>query len=283
LDVDDRRVWVIGRSVADRVMIPPSQLLEGDLEQATQRLRQNGWATVSTSIATERNLHLDDVLVLPTPAGASHFRVAAITTNLGWVSGAVAINTSDYRRAFETAAPSALQVEVRDGAPLSAAKRSVQQAMGPGLRVETRQEREERYFDLGREGVARLSQIAALLLVAAALAVACALTAMLWQRRPRLAAMRIQGARRGQLWRSLLFEASLVVLVGCIVGTVLGMYGHFLAGRYLRLTTGFSASFSLGGEQLLIATAVVAGVALLVSAIPGYLAANAPIRAGFQE
>jgi putative ABC transport system permease protein len=151
------------------------------------------------------------------------------------------------------------------------------------VRVQTQHERIAQYDEFGRQGVARLSQISDLLLVAAALAVACALAAMVWQRRPRIAALKIQGARRGQLWRAILFETGVLVSVGCVVGAVLGIYGHLLAGRFLRETTGFAAPFALGAEQLLIATALVAGVAMVMSAVPGYAAANAPIRAGFQE
>jgi putative ABC transport system permease protein len=266
-------------------MIPPSQLLRGDLTKATRRLRHGGWATVSDAMADERHLSLGGRLTLPTPTGNVDYRIAAITLNMGWIPGAVTINDRDYAGAMGTTDPSALEVDLAAGVTPAAGKRIVERWLGPrsGLRVQTRHERELQYYDFGRQGLVRLGQIALLLLIAAALAVACALVALVLQRRPRLAAMKIQGARRGQLWRALLFETGLLVSVGCIVGAILGVYGHFLAGRYLRLTTGFASPFSLGAEQLLIATAVVAGLAILVSAVPGYLAASAPIRAGFQE
>lgn len=285
LDVGSRRIWLIGRPINDRTMIPPSQMLHGNRGDATARLRQGGWATASAAFADEKNLQIGDSFTLPTAAGDTRFRLAAITMNLGWIPGAVTINNRDYARAMGVAVPSAIEVDLAPGVGPVEGKRIVQQALGPasGLRVQTRQEREEQYYVFGRDGVSRLSQIASLLLVAAALAVACALAATLWQRRPRLAALKIQGARRGQLWRAMLFETGLLVTVGCFVGAVLGVYGHLLAGRFLRETTGFAAPFAVGPEQLLIATALVAGVAMLISAVPGYLAANAPIRAGFQE
>lgn len=222
---------------------------------------------------------------MPTPSGDAQYRIAAITMNMGWIPGAVTINDRDYAIAMGSGDPSAVEVDLAAGVGPEQGRRIVERTLstGSGLRVQTRHERELQYYDFGRQGVARLSQISILLLVAAALAVACALVAMVLQRRPRLAAMKIQGARRGQLWRALLIETGLLVSVGCAVGAILGLYGHFLAGRYLRLTTGFASPFSLGVEQLLLAMASVAGIAILVSALPGYLAASTPVRASFQE
>lgn len=285
LDVDGRRIWLIGRPVDDRTMIPPSQMLEGDIELATKRLRRGGWATASAPFADERGIEIGDTFSLPTPTGGASFRLAATTMNYGWIPGAVTINDRDYVKAMDTKAPSAIEVDLAPGVLPAEGKRTVSRTLGTdiGLTVQTRREREEQYYEFGREGVSRLSQIAALLLLAAALAVACALGATLWQRRPRLAALKIQGARREQLWRSMLFETGLLVSVGCLVGAMLGVYGHLLAGRFLRTTTGFAAPFGVEAGQLLIAVGLVAGVALAMSAIPGYLAAGVPPRASFRE
>ncbi len=84
LDVDGRRLWAIGRPRGDRIMIPPSQLLRGDLDQATTRLRAGGWGAVSDALAKSRDLQVGDAFTMPTPSGPARFRVAAVTTNLGW-------------------------------------------------------------------------------------------------------------------------------------------------------------------------------------------------------
>lgn len=285
LDVGDRRVWVIGRPRGERDLIPPSQLLEGDHTRATRMLRESGWLAISDALAKSLGVEVGDAFRLPTPAGMVPFRVAAITTNLGWSPGAIILNTSDFGRAWQTNDPSALEIDLEPGVAPLEGKRIVQQTLGSesGLRVQTLREREAQYFVLGRQGLTRLTQISTLLLIAAALAVACALAATIWQRRGRLASLKIQGFDHWQLWRSLLLEAAFVIGIGCAVGATLGVYGHFLAGRYLKLTTGFPASFSLGAEQVLVALGLVAGVAYAVVAVPGYAAARTPTRASFQE
>ncbi|NLT06554.1 MAG: ABC transporter permease [Solirubrobacterales bacterium] len=285
LDIGDRRLWLIGRPVDSPTMIPASQMLDGDIEQATARLRAGGWATASAAFANERGVEVGDRLRLPTPTGARSFRLAATTLNFGWIPGAVTINNRDYADAVGTVAPSALEVDLAPGTSAEAGRQAVEAALGPasGLTVQTRAEREAQYYDFGREGIARLDQIAALLLLAAALAVACALAAAAWQRRPRLAALKIQGATRTQLWRAMLCEAGVLVAIGCTVGLTLGVYGHLLAGRFVRSATGFASPFTLQADELLLAGGFVAVVALAVSAIPGWFAAGASARASFSE
>jgi putative ABC transport system permease protein len=286
LDDGDRRLWIIGRSPADRAPIPSSQLLHGDLASATARIRRGGWAAISEVVAKSRGLEIGDRFTLPTPSGTTPLRVAAITTNLGWPPGGVILNARDFRRGWGSADPAALQVDLDPGIAPAAGKRAVERALGPaapGLRVQTLAERRAQYAALSRQGLTSLTQISTLLLIAAAIAVASALSAAIWQRRIRLAALKIQGFDRWQLWRSLLLEGAIVLAIGCAVGAVLGVYGHALASRYLELTTGFPAPFSVALPQIVATLALVASIAMLVVALPGWIAAQVAPRASFQE
>ena len=119
--------------------------------------------------------------------------------------------------------------------------------------------------------------------MAAALAVAAALGATIWQRRTRLAALKIQGYDRGQLWRAVLIESAITIAVGAVLGAVVGVFGHALADRFLALSTGFPAPFSLNAPQLLLTLALLSAIALAVIAIPGGAAARVPPTAVFQE
>ncbi len=99
-----------------------------------------------------------------------------------------------------------------------------------------------------RQGLHTLSQISTLLLIAAALAVAAALSATVWQRRARLASLKIQGYNPGQLWRGLLLESGVMLGVGSLAGAIVGIYGHALAGHWLTITTGLPRAV-LGGRD----------------------------------
>jgi putative ABC transport system permease protein len=285
MDVGSRRIWVIARPPGDRTIIPASQLLDGNLTRGDRLLRHGGWAAVSTSFATERGLRVGETFALPTPSGTKTFGVAAITTNVGWPPGALIINARDYRHYWQTAEPSALEVDLKPGVSAATGMRSIDRILTayPGVAVQTRQEREAQYAANSHQALQALSQISTLLLIAAAMAIASALSATIWHRRPLLASLKIQGYDRRQLWRALLLESMIVLGFGCVIGAVLGIYGHLLASRWLKLTTGFSAPFSLGAAQVLLDMALVAGLGLIVVAIPGFVAARVSSRIALQE
>jgi putative ABC transport system permease protein len=282
LDIGQRRVWVIARPSADTSMVPPSQILSGDRTTVNMRLRSGGWITVSRQIADERNVGIGDKLVLPTPTGDVGYRVAATTTNLGWGPGAVVLNSGDYRRAWATDTPSAVEVNLAAGADLQATKRAIRAVLGRsgGLQVETTAHRSRHANAIAREGLARLSQISTLLLIAASLAMAAAMGAGIWQRRVVLAQLRVMGWRPRKLWRALLLETAIVLGTGCLVGASAGVYGHLLLDRWLQLETGYPAPFMATGWQALAICAVVASTALAVTAVPGYVVSRTPPRVG---
>jgi putative ABC transport system permease protein len=285
LDVGTRRLWIVARPPGDEAPIPASQLLRGDLRSATRRLRAGGWATVSQEFADERHLRVGSPFSLPTPAGSARLRVAALTTNLGWSPGAIILSSRDYSREWQTRRPSAIEVNLRPGVSEAAGRRAVARAIAsrPGLGVQTFRERRAQYAADSRQGLHALSEISSLLLIAAALAVASALSAAIWQRRARLASLKIQGYDTSQLWRALLLESAIVLGIGCAVGALVGVYGHALASRWLRLQTGFPAPFQIGVGRVALTLAVLAAIALLVIALPGLRAAQAPARASVQE
>jgi putative ABC transport system permease protein len=285
LDLGPRRLWVRARPASDPAMLEAGQLVSGNLAHATELLRRGGWVAVSSGLADERNLRVGGSIVLPTPSGWVRFGVAAIMTNSGWPPGAITMNAADYSRFWQTADPAALEVDLKQGVSLTAGKHAVAGALGdrPGLEVRTSGERAAESEASARQGLHTLGDIATLLLVAAALSVASALGAVIWQRRAKLASLRIQGFDYLQLWRALLLESLILLSIGCVDGVLLGIYGHALASRWLKLTTGFPAPFSLAGLQILETFLLVAGMAMVVIAIPGLRAAKVPAQVGLQE
>jgi putative ABC transport system permease protein len=285
LDVGTRRLWIRARPPRDPAMVEASQLLQGGLARTTQLLRRGGWAAVSSAFADERHLHVRDAFSLPTPSGMATFRTAAIMTNSGWPPGTITINSTDYSRYWQTADPSALEVSLLPGVSAAAGRRAVTTALGhrPGLSALTSGERDRQSEASARQGLETLAEISTLLLIAAGLAVASALSAAVWQRRARLASLKIQGYDSSQLWRALLLESAITVGVGCAIGGIVGVYGHALAGRWLTLTTGFPAPFAIAPTQVALTLTLITVVALTVIAIPGLAASRVPPRAGFQD
>jgi len=283
LDLGSRRVWVIARPRGDRTIVPASQIVEGDAAALSEHVRAGGWITLSQQIADERGLVPGDRTSLPTPTGTRSYRVAATTTNLGWGPGAVVMSERDYRTAWRTADPAALEVDVVDGADPAAVAGEIRHALGPdanALLVQTAQQRSAHADDIARDGLARLGEISTLLLVAAALALAAAMGAGVWQRRTTLAQLRVMGWRSAKLWRSLLWESVLVLGTSCVLGAAAGVYGHFLGDRWLQYTTGYPAPFALAAEQTIAICLLVPLAAFLVAALPGLAVARTPPHVG---
>jgi putative ABC transport system permease protein len=253
-----------------------SQLVAGNLASTSKRLSETGWVAASKQIADEHHVRLGETLSLATPTGTARFRLAATTTNFGWASGAVLMNTTDYGRYWATSAPSALGVDLAPTANITRVRREIVDALGPnsGLEAVSAQTRGNQFDAIASEGLSRLGEISTLLLLAAIFAMGAALTSTIWQRRVSLAGLRLSGVRPPRLRRILLVESVLMLGAGCLTGAVAGVYGQVVLDGYLKHVTGFPvARIATGGRPLAI-FAVVAVSALVIAAVPGWVASR---------
>jgi putative ABC transport system permease protein len=284
LDYGQRRVWVIAPPVEAVPLVPPSQLVEGGLALATARVRAGGWVVVSQALAAEDHLHIGRSFTLPAP-DPTRFRVAALSTNIGWAPGAIVMNANDYARAWGSAEASAYNVLLAPGVTQARARTEIQAALGPrsGLAVQTAEARAGQQRSLSRQGLERLTQIATLILSAAILAMAAAMGAMIWQRRPRLAKLKLEGFPPAGLWQTIMLESLILLGVGCASGAIFGLLGQQLLDRALSITINYPVvpSLGLGGAVVSLALVTVAAVAIL--AAPGWLAAKVPASLALQD
>jgi putative ABC transport system permease protein len=275
LDWGTRRVWVIAPPAAAMPLLPASQILEGSVARATARVREGGWAVFSQALASERHLHIGEQVTLPTAVPIA-LRVAALSTNIGWAPGAIMMTADDYARASASSDVSAYNVLLAAGVTPAQAVRRVRAVLGPGagLAVETAQAHAAKQNALSRQGLQRLTQIATLILAVAVLAMAAAIGNMVWQRRPRLAKLKLEGFPRSELWRTILLESILLLAVGCLTGAVFGLYGQQLLDRALANVINFPVVHSVAIPAAVLALALVTAAALAIVSVPGYLAAG---------
>jgi putative ABC transport system permease protein len=272
-----RRLWVLAPPRTAPRPVPLGQVTDGNPALATARIRRGGWAVLSQALAAEHRLRVGQAFELPSPRPIT-LRVAAISTNLSWPSGALILNATDYARAWASSDPSAYEIQTRPGSAAATVRAEVQHALGSstGLVAETASERERRHDAVAAQGLSRLTQIRLLILIAAVLAVTAAMGSMVWQRRDLIAFMKIDGYRRGVLWRWLLCESAVLLATGCTIGAVVGVYGEVLGTRFLASVTGFPVVFHLQALPAFFSLALVTCVAVGVTALPGYLVARVP-------
>jgi putative ABC transport system permease protein len=284
LDYGSRRVLVIAPPRQASPLLPETQLVEGNLRQATARVRAGGWLVISRALAEEHHLHIGQAFTLPSP-DPSTFRIAALSTNIGWEPGAIVMNASDYARAWGSQDASAYNILLAPGVSATQGAHEIERALGPnsGLSVQTAAQQIAQQRTLSREALASLTQIATLIPIVAVLAMAAAMGAMIWQRRPRLAKLKLEGFPRVELWHTILLESLLLVGVGCLAGAIFGLYGQQLADRALVSVVNFPVVYSVPVLTALSSLALVVVTALAILAVPGYLAASVPAALALQD
>jgi len=284
LDLGRRRVLVIAPPGGSGPILPASQIVEGDPGLTARRLRSGGWAVLSKALAGEQRLHLGEAFTLASPDPAV-FRVAALSTNLGWAPGAIVMSSADYARAWGSNDISAFSVLLARGARPGAVRDEIQATLGPRstLVAQTAGARSEQQSELSRQALSRLTQIATLIPIVAALAMAAAIGAMIWQRRPRLAKLKLEGIPRSDLWQTVLLESLVLLGVGCLVGEAFGLYGQQLADRALADTINFPVVHSLSATAALSGLALMAFTTLAILAAPGWLATAVPPGLALQD
>jgi putative ABC transport system permease protein len=278
LEYGDRRVWVLAPP-SDASPVPSRQVVDGNPATATAELRVGGWAVISQALAQQYHLRVGQSFRLPAPRPVS-LRIAALSTNLGWPPGAVILNSDDYARAWRSSDPSAYEVNLASGYSAQQVRSEIEHVLGPasGLTVETSRQRDELQRTASRQGLGRLSQIATLVLLAGLFATATAMTAMIWQRRRRFARLKVQGYVTGVLWAALICESASLLLVGCLLGATLGIYGQLLLSHALLSVTGMPVIFSSRAVLALSSFLLVSVVGAIILAIPGYRVASVTPR-----
>jgi putative ABC transport system permease protein len=284
LDYGYRRVLVVAPAREATPLLPADQLLQGNARRAEELVRAGGWAVVSQGLAEEQRLHVGEAFTPPTPDPTS-FRVAALSTNLGWAPGSILINGADYARAWGSRDASAYSVLLNPGVDPAQAAQEIGRALGPGsgLVVQSAAAHAAEQVALSREALERLTQIATLIPLVAVLAMAAAMGAMVWQRRPRLAKLKLEGLPRAELWGTILLESLLLLGAGCLTGAVFGVYGQQLADRALAHVINFPVAYSLTALPALRSLALVVATALAILAVPGYMAASVAPALALQD
>jgi putative ABC transport system permease protein len=286
LDYGQRRLLVVAPPLTTNKVLPAGQLSGAGALQAEGRVRSGGWLVMSRAVAEEHHLRVGQTVTLPTP-DPTPMRIAALSTNIGWEPGSIVMSSPTYAHAWGSTDASAYAIQLAPGVTPTNGARELRRALADSgqtaLSVRTAKQRSADQEALDERALAHLTQIATLIPIFAVLAMAAAIGAMVWQRRPRLAKLKLEGLARAQLWRTILLENLLLLGTGCATGMLFGLYAQRLADSALARTINFPLTSSLNPPTALASFGLVIAAALAILALPGYLATGVPASLALQE
>lgn len=258
----------------------------GDPRAALAAVREGRGALVSQNLARRTGRGVGDVLRLDTPAGTVELPVVGAIVDYVSPRGSVIVSRPVYVRWWRDDTVNRFHLWLAPGASADAVRRTIAAELGvrDGLKVMTLRQ----LYDYHREAVRRAFLLTRALemlpLLVAGLGLAQALLAAGLDRRREFALLRAAGATRGQVARSVVYEAVTVGLVGLAgaagVGAVLSL-----------LWSEVSFPLQLGWEIALHpapGSFVVAGLAALLvsvpaSLVPAWRAGREPVGLALRE
>ena len=144
LDYGQRRVLVSRRRADARPLLPRGSAAAGRPAPDERAPARGGWLVLSRAIAEEHHLHVGQLIHAAEPESDRRFRLAALSTNLGWAPGAIIMNASDYARAWGSADASAYSDPARPRCLARQGVREIERALGPGSGLACRPPRSTR-------------------------------------------------------------------------------------------------------------------------------------------
>lgn len=242
-------------------------LADPDRYAALSASARNG-AFVSENFAAQYHVGIGDTIALHGPRGPVSFHVLGTVEDYNWNRGSVIIDRTAYVRDFDDPLVDELFVYLQPGA----AAQSVSDAMlkkyeaNDALLILSRTEL------LGHleEQIRRFSAVAysqeVVVGLVAALGVVTALLISVLQRRRELGILRAIGATRLQVVWSVLVEATLMGIVGTVIGVGLGVLVEWYVMKVIIFTEG---GFLMSVRPPWVEAAVIAASAVTIATLAG--------------
>jgi putative ABC transport system permease protein len=202
----------------------PRLLDGGDPAALTRRLPGSTEVLVSEPFATKFGVRAGDTLVLPTPSGATAFRVGAVYNDYSSDAGVVLVDLRTYRRLFRDDTISSMEIFARPGVDLIRLRTAVLRAVAPlQIDIETNRELRGLVIAIFDRTFAITYALDVIAITIAMLGVVSTLFALVLERRREFGLLRYLGVTQGGIRATVLTEAAGIGVLGGGLGVALGM------------------------------------------------------------
>jgi putative ABC transport system permease protein len=234
---------------------------------------------VSESFARRFRARVGEAILLPTPAGARPFRVAAEYFDYSTDRGVVVMDRGTFRRHFGDLRPTSLTVYLRPGANPQAFRDRILASIGPDHRVfiHTNASLRAEVLKIFDATFAITYGLEAVAVIVALLGVTATLVTLMIERRGELALLRLVGAGPRRMRRMILIESGLLGLVGQGLGLAAGFLLALILVYVINVQSfGWTIQFHVPAGFLLQASVLLLVTTLLAGAYPARLAGAVP-------
>ena len=277
----------MGHRIADGCPLEllDGQIIHGEEQSAIASLRKGGSITISDQIAAEHHVGVGDILASADPDRDDAVQGRGDDHELRMEPR----GDPDEHQRLHPSLGVTRTLRARRGSEDRHERRRgtrgdrTSAEPGNGLEVLTAKARETAIDTSASEGLGQLGEISTLLVAAAILAMAAALGASIWQRRPSLSELRLEGSSRRQLRLVLLVESALMLSAGCLTGAIAGIYGQIVIDGYLKHVTGFPVASLATGQRPIEIFALVIAAVLVIVAFPAWRASRVSATLALNE
>jgi putative ABC transport system permease protein len=264
-----------------------NSLLQGDFDRARELVPKGEGVLISDVFAARWGLRVGDSLALAAPAAILEKPVLGVVDYKAWFEGTVYLDRRLYKEFWRNNKVQWLSIELDPGADPVSVKSEVERVTSGKqlLVVKTAAELKEQ----GAESVtASIDQLFSFFYVqmfiatfVAIIGIVNTLVISVWDRKREIAIIRAVGGTRRQIGRMVLLEATVIGIVGLLVGIAKGMFDtYFMAHTASGVFGGYSLPYSFPGALILLSVPFVTTISLAAAWWPARLAANANVVAG---
>jgi putative ABC transport system permease protein len=217
---------------------------EGTVDAVRTALAAGGAAVIPKFVADDLEVGVGDTVMLRTTHGPTPFQVAGIAKlGGGPTRWSVIVGTGDGRAHFGMGAPTALVLDVAEGANADQVAKTLRRSLhavidgdgfaDPTIRVASAKETHDRVYNGFRSQLLMFEGVAAIVVIVAMLGLANTLGLSVLQRRRELGLLRAVGARSRQVARSVTVESVMFAAIAFLLALPLGfLMASLLGGQF---------------------------------------------------
>jgi putative ABC transport system permease protein len=258
---------------------------QGDAGAAFDAAIDSGAVLVSQPFFHRYHLGLGDTLRLATPAGEHDFKIAGVYLDYTTEGGVVLMDAGTYQKYWRDDSVNAAFLYLHKNASVTAVQ--IQESLRPRLApfgdylIKSNQELRDQVFRIFDQTFSVTYVLQTIGIIISALGIFLSLTILVAERRREISILRAVGASRGQIEALVLWEASIIGLLGSFLGVVAGLILAAILSYVINISFfGWTIAWATPWRFLVSLPFLVIGAALVAGYGPARQAGRLDIAAG---